>query len=326
MCVRNDLECGANSILAMQNWKQQQLTDHGCILFFILGMLRNLVRRSFCRSAAEAGFPSSSTGSPPSGASRAGLYAGVGTAVTGAALAFDGAQDWKFLSAITAWGDEKLEDFVEWVAPLKPGPWLLDLETMKYPDYIPTLVMDLDKVLLHMEHDSMQGWRVVRRPGADQFLKELQHYYELVIFSDDVFPVAVDVVSKWGVPCTGVLHRDFCRKTREGYVKDASKLGRRMDKVIVLDHEPVAFSRNPENSILVKPFEGDDKDRELMDLLEFLKAAATSQEDTRNFIKKFDGGDVDIGRRYLLRKREVDAKVQSRRAFGRALVGGQRKV
>jgi len=245
----------------------------------------------------------------------------AGTSILGGAIAYDFANDFKFSGIAMATADEKFEDFLEKFIPSKPAPWLLDLETMKYPDYIPTLVMDLDKVLVHMEHDSMQGWRVVRRPGADQFLKELQHYYELVIFSDDVFPVAVDVVSKWGVPCTGVLHREFCRKVKDGYVKDVSKLGRRMDKIIILDHDPVATRRQPENAVLVKPFEGDEKDRELVDLLEFLKAAATSQEDSRSFIKKNGGGDVDIGRRFLLKKKEIDAKVQSRRAFGRALVG-----
>ena len=246
----------------------------------------------------------------------------AGATFLGGALAFDFANDFKYSAKSMAVADEKFEDFLDWCVPGKPGPWLLDLETMKYPDYIPTLVMDLDKVLVHMEHDSMQGWRVVRRPGADQFLKELQHYYELVIFSDDVYPVAVDVVSKWGVPCTGVLHREFCRKSRDGYIKDVSKLGRRMDKVIILDHDPVASRKQPENAVTIKAFEGDEKDRELADLLEFLKAAATSQEDTRNFIKRHGGGDGDVGRRYLLKKKEVDAKVQSRRALGRALVGG----
>jgi len=246
----------------------------------------------------------------------------AGATLLGGGIAYDFAADFKNSTWAMAVADEKFEEFLEWFVPSKPAPWLLDLETMKYPDYIPTLVMDLDKVLVHMEHDSMQGWRVVRRPGADQFLKELQHYYELVIFSDDVYPVAVDVVSKWGVPCTGVLHREFCRKSRDGFVKDVSKLGRRMDKIIILDHDSVAVRKHPENSVLIKPFEGDEKDRELMDLLEFLKAAATSQEDSRSFIKKHGGGDPDVGRRYLIRKKEVDAKVQSRRAFGRALVGG----
>jgi import inner membrane translocase subunit TIM50 len=209
---------------------------------------------------------------------------------------------------------------------MKPGPWLLDLETMKYPEYIPTLVMDLDKVLCHMEYDRKTGWQVVKRPGADQFLREMQHYYELVVFSDDVVPIASEVMMKWGVPCTGVLHRDFCRRTSRGYVKDLSHLGRRADRIILLDHDPVAGERQPDNLLTIKPFEGDETDRELFDLLEFLKAAAISQDDTRGYIKKFGGGDSDIGRRFLLYKKEQDNKVAARRSFGRAFAGGPARL
>lgn len=209
---------------------------------------------------------------------------------------------------------------------MNPGPWLLDLETMKYPEYIPTLVMDLDKVLCHMEYDRKTGWQVVKRPGADQFLREMQHYYELVVFSDDVVPIASEVMMKWGVPCTGVLHRDFCRRTSRGYVKDLSHLGRRADRIILLDHDPVAGERQPDNLLTIKPFEGDETDRELFDLLEFLKAAAISQDDTRGYIKKFGGGDSDIGRRFLLYKKEQDNKVAARRSFGRAFAGGPARL
>jgi hypothetical protein len=212
------------------------------------------------------------------------------------------------------------------LVPLKPGPWLIDLETMKYPEYIPTLVMDLDKVLCHMEYDRKTGWQVVKRPGADQFLKEMQHYYELVVFSDDVVPVASEVMARWGVPCTGVLHRDFCRKTSRGYVKDISQLGRKPDKMIILDHESVAISKQPQNGILIKPFDGDENDRELFDLIEFLKAAAVSQEDTRVYISKFGGGDEDVGRRFLLHKKDQDQKVANRRSFGRALAGNPNRL
>lgn len=203
---------------------------------------------------------------------------------------------------------------------------MIDLETMKYPEYIPTLIMDLDKVLVHMEYDRKTGWQVVKRPGADQFLKEMQHYYELVVYSDDVVPVASEVMARWGVPCTGVLHRDFCRKTSKGYVKDISHLGRKPDRMILLDHDPVAVSRQPANGIMIKPFTGDENDRELFDLIEFLKGAAVSQDDTREYIKRFGGGDEDIGRRFLIHKKEQDNRVASRRTLGRAFAGNTSRL
>jgi len=196
-------------------------------------------------------------------------------------------------------------------------PWLLELATMKYPENIPTLVLDLDKVILHLEHDSRQGWHVIKRPFADQFFKEISHYFEVVIFSDDVFPVALDIANKWNLPVTGVLHRDFCKKKRNHYVKDLSKLGRNLERVLIIDHDPAAFQLQPENGLHIKPFEGDTTDSELADLLEFLKAAATSNMDIRKFVEKFGGGDNDVGRRYLLHKQDQDAAVEKRRSVGR---------
>lgn len=198
-------------------------------------------------------------------------------------------------------------------------PWLLTLQEMNYPDYIPTLVLDLDKVILHLEHDSRQGWHVIKRPFADQFFKEIQHYYEVVIFSDDVFPVALDIATKWNLPVTGVLHRDFCKKKRQHYIKDLSKLGRKQEKVLIIDHDPAAFQLQPDNGLLIRPFEGDPNDSELADLLDFLKAAATSNMDLRKFVGKFGGGDCDIGRRYLVHKKDQDALVQKRRNVSRML-------
>lgn len=228
------------------------------------------------------------------------------------------AEDWNDTSR------EFLEHIADYfVSSQKAEPWLLELATMKYPEYIPTLVMDLDKVILHLEHDSRTGWKVIKRPFADQFFKEICHYYEVVIFSDDVFPVALDIVTKWNLPVTGVLHRDFCKKKRNHYIKDISKLGRKMDKVLILDHDTEAFRLQEENGIAIRPFEGDPNDSELVDLLDFLKAAATSN-DVRQFVAKFGGGDCDLGRRYLLHKQEQDAKVEARRGLGRVFTASQR--
>merc|ERR1719487_99547 len=111
---------------------------------------------------------------------------------------------------------------------------------------------------------------------------------------------------------------------RSHYVKDLSKLGRKMDRVLLLDHDPEAFKWQPENGLLIRPFEGDPNDSELADLLDFLKAAATSNADLRKFVDKFGGGDCDIGRRYLLHKQDQDSKVESRRSLGRVFTASQR--
>lgn len=215
-----------------------------------------------------------------------------------------------------------LEGVADQIVPTKPGPWLLDFATMNYPEYLPTLVMDLDKVLIKMEYDRAKGWQVKKRPGADEFLNELQFYYELVIFSDDVYPVAQDVVTKWGLRIPSVLHREFCIRKKAHYIKDISKLGRKMEKLVMLDHDPEAFALQPENGILIKPYEGDADDIELPVLLDFLKALASSQKDTRDFISEFGGGDEEIGRRFRRWKEDKEKNAEKKRGLGRSMFGG----
>lgn len=231
---------------------------------------------------------------------------------------------WEDFNDISREWLERMGDKI--VSNEKTEPWLLELETMKYPESIPTLVLDVDKVILYLAHDSKTGWHVIKRPFADQFFKEISHYYEVVLFSDDVFPVAIDIATKWNLPVTGVLHRDFCKKKRQHYIKDLSKLGRKLDKVIMIDHDPEAFRLQPANGIVIKPFTGDLDDCELNDLLPFLKAAATQNQDLREFVARFGGGDEDLGRRYLIHKQEQDLKVEQRRSVSRAFAGNRDSV
>lgn len=222
---------------------------------------------------------------------------------------------------VNEWTREILETVADSIVPPKPGPWLLDFKTMQYPEHLPTLIMDLDKVLVKLEYDRQNGWQVIKRPGAEEFLKQMQYYYEIVIFSDDMNPVAMEVMIKWGTRFNAILHREFCKRKRNHYIKDMSKLGRKPEKMVMLDHDPVAFSLQPENGIEITPFYGDPDDRELLDLLEFFKAMASSGRDTREFISEFGGGDIDIGRRYRMYKEDRDKNVNKLRGFGRAFGG-----
>ena len=60
------------------------------------------------------------------------------------------------------------------------------------PDLLPfqrqvrmrTLVLDLDGVLVESVWQRRHGWKTVKRPGAEAFLENMAHFYELVVFSD----------------------------------------------------------------------------------------------------------------------------------------------
>ena len=55
----------------------------------------------------------------------------------------------------------------------------------QHPLYRPyTLVIELDKVLVHSKWDREKGWSVAKRPWADYFLAHMSRFYEVVVFTE----------------------------------------------------------------------------------------------------------------------------------------------
>ncbi|CAC9696042.1 mitochondrial import inner membrane translocase subunit TIM50, putative [Plasmodium sp. DRC-Itaito] len=210
-----------------------------------------------------------------------------------------------------------LNELIDKYFPLSNEPLLPDFKDLNYPENLPTLVIDLNYVIAKLEYDRKTGWRVLKRPYADRFFKELSSFYEIVIWSDDNFPVAQEVISKWGIPAIGCLHRDQCSKKKKSYVKDLKRLGRNLDRVVIIDHDEKAFMLQPENGILIKEFHGDLNDKEMLCLIDLLKSFAISSHDISQFLKKYGGGDYNIGKRYLQQKNDTEQKSQRIRNIGK---------
>eukprot|EP00918_Siedleckia_nematoides_P086138 GHVU01189636.1.p1 GENE.GHVU01189636.1~~GHVU01189636.1.p1 ORF type:complete len:304 (-),score=47.96 GHVU01189636.1:165-1001(-) len=228
----------------------------------------------------------------------------------------------RYTERCSIWGTDHWNKMLTRIAPVSREPLLPEKKDLNYPEHVPTLVIDLDKVVVKMEHDRSLGWRVRKRPGADKFFSELLYYYEIVVWSDDPYPVAEEVCSKWGVPVVGALHRDQCVKVGETYVKDLSRLGRKLEKVVIVDHDPSAFSLQPENGILLAEFDGgdgdDEQDNELEKLAQFLKMAAQS-EDVRDPIRDFSGYDGRLTERFTGYRQTQMQRAESRRSLLRSV-------
>lgn len=59
-----------------------------------------------------------------------------------------------------------------------------------------TLVISLEDLLVHSEWTREHGWRVAKRPGVDYFLRYLNQYYELVLFTSVPSMMADQVLRK----------------------------------------------------------------------------------------------------------------------------------
>jgi mitochondrial import inner membrane translocase subunit TIM50 len=67
-------------------------------------------------------------------------------------------------------------------------------DPMFYRPY--TLVLSLEDLLVHSEWSREHGWRMAKRPGVDYFLRYLNQYYELVIFTSVPWAMAEPVIKK----------------------------------------------------------------------------------------------------------------------------------
>ena len=74
----------------------------------------------------------------------------------------------------------------------------------------------------------------------------------------------------------------------DDFVKDLTRIGRDLDKVIIIDDMPQNFRLQKENGITIKPFYGNDlDDSALYDLVPILKHIAEEGKDVRIGLQKY---------------------------------------
>lgn len=150
------------------------------------------------------------------------------------------------------------------------------------------IVIDLDETLVHssfkpisnadfivpVEIDNViHQVYVLKRPYVDEFLCRMGELFECVLFTASLAkyadPVA-DLLDKWDVfHCR--LFRESCVFHRGNYVKDLSRLGRELHKIIIVDNSPASYVFHPDNAVPCASWFDDMNDRELLDLIPFLE-------------------------------------------------------
>lgn len=99
-------------------------------------------------------------------------------------------------------------------------------------------------------------------------------------------------------------------------VQDLSYLNRDLSKVIILDTNPQHVRKQPENAIILKPWEGDPKDKDLVGLIPFLEYICTMEySDVRKALKSFEGKHIptEFARREALLRQEHNKKLEEQK-------------
>ena len=146
----------------------------------------------------------------------------------------------------------------------------------------------MDETLVHFFEDNFEAYVKVRM-GAENFITVLSKYCEIVIFTASTKYYADIVID--GLDCKNLIDYKLYREHTYDYnginVKDLSKLGRDLTKIIIIDNieENYIFQKN--NGLNIIDFEGDENDDELQYLLEdLLEVVSTPGKNVLNELPK----------------------------------------
>ena len=134
------------------------------------------------------------------------------------------------------------------------------------------MVLDLDETLVHYYETASEGkYRI--RPGCDTFLQEMSELYEVVIFT-----AAMQDYADWVLDTIDAkkrisyrLYRQHATATNVAFVKDLSRIGRPLNRTIIVDNVAENFSLQPDNGIFIRSWFDDMKDTALTELAPLLK-------------------------------------------------------
>ena len=180
----------------------------------------------------------------------------------------------------------------------EPAPYIKTKNRKPY-----SLILDLDETLIHFKvnnEDESEGVLQIR-PGVIQFLEQVGKYYELIIFTaatQDYGDLLIDSIEENNLYFEHRFYRQHTVIIGNDFVKDLTRIGRPLDKMIIVDNMPQNFRLQKENGINIKAFWGEDENDNALEELGIILT---------NIAK--EGGDLRIG---LMKYRdEIIRKVTS---------------
>ena len=167
-------------------------------------------------------------------------------------------------------------------------PFIVNPAKKKY-----TLVIALDETLIHFKIDNIENNKgiIQLRPGITEFFESIKPYYEIIIFScgnKKYTDILVNSIDKKKIYIDYRLYRDHCIVIRDDFVKDISRIGRPINKIVIVDNLSQNYRLHKENGINIKSFYGDNPNDKILFLLnKILINIARNGGDIREGIKKY---------------------------------------
>lgn len=132
------------------------------------------------------------------------------------------------------------------------------------------------------------------RPGLHEFLQAVTSKFETHVFTaamDIYAKPLLDHLDPSGDMFAGRWYREHCSfdAQQQAYVKDLGRLptlGNDLDRVVLVDNNPLSFLANPSNGILVSSFYSDPADSTLSNVWQLLQELDEKDEDVRPHLEE----------------------------------------
>lgn len=166
-----------------------------------------------------------------------------------------------------------------------------------------TLALDLDETLVHCSVQPIdkaeltfkvafngQDYEVYARtrPHMKEFLETVSQWFEVVIFTASQKVYAdklLNILDPHGQYIKYRIFRDSCVCVDGNYLKDLHILGRELNTVAIVDNSVQAFGFQLDHGIPIESWFDDESDRELLNLIPFLRQLKDAK-DVRPLIRE----------------------------------------
>jgi Dullard-like phosphatase family protein len=153
-----------------------------------------------------------------------------------------------------------------------------------------SLVLDLDETMVHYFEEAGTPGRHEVRPGLQDFLKRMNNLgWEIVVFTaatQDYADWMIDLVD----PQRYISHRLYRQHALPWgpiFVKDLSRLGRDLDKVLIIDNVQENFMLQPEHGIYIFPWYDDMSDNAFFALTPLLEEIIKVDASVPGMLRKY---------------------------------------
>ena len=119
-----------------------------------------------------------------------------------------------------------------------------------------TVVLDLDETLVNVNQNGICNLR----PGLFSFLNAIKPYYEIISFTNGAKSYSDSIIKQIEARNQYFdynLYREHSFLCGKEFLKDISRIGRDMKKIIIVDNIANNFKLNPENGIQIAPYFGE---------------------------------------------------------------------